>query len=325
MARRGPKNNDQATPATDPTTEENTVTTATEAPAETPTEAPAADPATEAPAEAPAEAAAPVDLTAFLAAVDAAVAQRDESTGELPVAAFEPVTAEYRKLDGLKAKNAAKATVAERMKDAMNALDMPTARAHMLINTNALVAQSAKGGGEKPPADPKVAFTERLQAILLAYRLVASEAPEGVDVATIQAGDDLVTQAQALAAYNANEAEDKGEAPESSAVVRAALKLATGKATGGRKAGVGTGSNGGVRRDIGAHIESAFADVEAGTFLTVAEIRVHKSAEYGDEPPSAGAISARLFPASGNSTVKGVTPGTNDKGTRGATKLAPAS
>lgn len=318
MARR-PRNTESA-PAegtTDPTNEENPVTdTAVETPVE------ASDtPAVPEQTEAPAAESAPVDLTAFTTAVEAAVEARDTSTGDVPADQLAPVQAAYRDLDGLKAKNAARALIAERMKAAMNNLDITSARAFMVL-TEGLSAAGSKSSADKPPADPKQAFTERYQAILLAAELVAAEAPEGVTVTEITVPDGALASAQALAAYNANEAEDKGDAPESSPVVRAALKLASGKASGARKAGVGTGSNGGVRRDIGEHIKSAFADVDAGTFLTVAEIRAHKSAEYGDEPPSAGAISARLFPSSGKSTVEGVEPGTNDKGTRGATKLA---
>ena len=73
-----------------------------------------------------------------------------------------------------------------------------------------------------------------------------------------------------------------------------------------------------TRRDIGAHIVSAFAGLPEGAFLTVREIRAHRSDEYGDEFPSAGAISARLFPSSGRCTVPGVEPGENERGVRGA-------
>lgn len=75
------------------------------------------------------------------------------------------------------------------------------------------------------------------------------------------------------------------------------------------------------RRDVGKHIVHVFAAVPVGTFLTVAEIRRRPSPEYSDAPPSAGAISARLFPASGRTTVPGVDPGLSG-GVRGATKSA---
>lgn len=75
------------------------------------------------------------------------------------------------------------------------------------------------------------------------------------------------------------------------------------------------------RRDIAAHIGSAFFSQPSGAFLTVNEIRNHRSEEYGDEFPSAGAISARLFPATGRCTVSGVEPGVNERGVRGARKV----
>jgi hypothetical protein len=79
----------------------------------------------------------------------------------------------------------------------------------------------------------------------------------------------------------------------------------------------------GSRRDIGAHIASAFDGLPEGAFLTVAQIRSHRSAEYGDEFPSAGAISARLFPPTGRCTVPGVEPGENERGVRGARRVSP--
>lgn len=79
---------------------------------------------------------------------------------------------------------------------------------------------------------------------------------------------------------------------------------------------------GSARRDIGAHIVSAFEGMPEGGFLTVGQIRSHRSEEYGDEFPSAGAISARLFPSSGRCTVPGVEPGENDRGVRGARRIS---
>jgi hypothetical protein len=77
--------------------------------------------------------------------------------------------------------------------------------------------------------------------------------------------------------------------------------------------------DGGGRRDIARHIASSFADLPAGTFLTISEIRQHPSPEYGGTMPSAGAISARLFPANGQMTLVGVLPD-RENGVRGARK-----
>ncbi|PRY39335.1 uncharacterized protein DUF1524 [Geodermatophilus tzadiensis] len=82
-----------------------------------------------------------------------------------------------------------------------------------------------------------------------------------------------------------------------------------------------TPSASGRRRDIAAHIAHAFADLPVGSFLTVSQIRNTPSPEYEGTAPSAGAISARLFPASGPMTLVGVVPDQRN-GVRGARKTA---
>lgn len=79
------------------------------------------------------------------------------------------------------------------------------------------------------------------------------------------------------------------------------------------------GSNGGRRRDIAKHIAHAFSDLPVGSFLTISEIKSRPSPEYEGTSPSAGAISARLFPANGPMTLTGVVPDRRN-GVRGATK-----
>jgi hypothetical protein len=86
-----------------------------------------------------------------------------------------------------------------------------------------------------------------------------------------------------------------------------------------RDEGVKARSQSTNRRDIGRHIVSAFANLSSGQFLTIAEIRRHRSDEYGDAPPSAGAIAARLFPPNGRTTVPGAVA-TTVGGIRGARK-----
>lgn len=74
------------------------------------------------------------------------------------------------------------------------------------------------------------------------------------------------------------------------------------------------------RRDIGKHVEYVYADLPAGQFLTVSEIVRRPSPEYSGKPPSAGAISARLFPSTGRTTLQGVVPDVQG-GIRGARKI----
>lgn len=273
-----------------------------------------------------------IDLDPFKEAVVSAMSEKDETTGEVPLANIEPVNVAYRALDGTKAKNAAKNWLDDSMKDALmgqgsyeeSGPNLPDARAFVQIKENLSAAKS--GGGEKAPADPKQAFVTRLASIKLAEQVAGLKVPEGVDpeVATNEAqelADSLFEQAQSYVEWqNAEvaEGEEKPEAPEVSPVVKSAIKLAAGKAAGG-----GTRASGGPRRNVGKHIEEAFAEVEEGTFLSVAAIAKFTSSEYGDDHPSQGAVQARLFPSSGNCTVEGVEPVDRTEDTpRGARKVA---
>jgi len=296
----------------------------TEAPVEASvTESPEAPEVTEG-TEAQAKAAEP-DLSAFEAAVATSVEARDEATGEIPAESVEPVTTAYRELDGLKAKNRAKAFLQAGVKDGMEKMNLQLARAYMQLS-DALMTPAAKKSAESTPTDPTEAFTQKVAALRVAEQLVTSQVPEGVAEDWADKTSALVSEslsaAQNYLAWVNSTAEDKGEEPEVSAVVRAAVKLSQGKAGRITRASSGGGSSyEGPRRSIAAHIENAFAGVEPGTFLTIAQIRATKSEEYGDELPSAGAISARLFPPSGKCTVEGIEPGTSAEGNKGATKL----
>ena len=296
--------------------EDTSMSTATDTAPESTPEVPAEEVAAEAkPAEAP------IDLTAFTEKVEAAVTGRDEASGDPSEELILAAQTEYRNLDGLKAKNAAKKLVEEKMREAMNSRDILAARAYMMVSDN-LTAGASGSKGSSTPADPKEAFTQRVQALLLAQTLLADQAPEGITFGEVAVTDEQTDAARALLAYEQNESEDKGDAPEATQVVKAAVKLATGKAARVGGSGRSGGTFTGERKDIGKHIAEAFAEVEGGTFLTIAQIRSHKSEEYGDNPPSAGAISARLFPQSGKCTVEGVEPGQNSDGRKGATKVA---
>lgn len=300
---------------------------ATEAPEEitvTDTEAPV-EPTTE---ETPVEAK-PFDLTAVLAAAEVTVAERDETTGVVPTAFLEPVVVEYRKLDGVKAKNAAKKALNGLMTSHMKANNLPLARAYLDVY-NSLTAgatpSASKSHEPKAPADPTAAYIDLVAGLTLAAKLAISNTPEGVAEdwadkvnASVDGSEDSVV---AYKAWLADESEDKGDAPETPAFVIAAVKLAQGKSArvGKAKSATGTSTYTGVQRDIAKHISEAFADKESGTFLTVADIRKFASSEYGSGEASPGAISARLFPKSGKVTVEGVTPATNEKGVKGAIK-----
>lgn len=266
-----------------------------------------------------AETKAPADLTAFKAAVTEAITEADASTGVLPETAIAKVNEQYRAVEGNSGKGEARKFLEEQMLAAVADLDAVKARSYSDLKGNL----TAAGGSSstKAPADPTAAFVQRVASLRLAQVIVEGSRPEGegIDEKIEALVSESLASVEAQVAYLADESEDKGDGPELSPVVRAAFKAASGKATGGTRKSGGSG----VRRDIAKHIQSAFADKEAGAFLSIAEIAKHKSAEYGDDSPSQGAISARLFNDSGKTTVEGVEPvqkdtieGGNPKGAR---------
>jgi hypothetical protein len=316
MARRTPA---QSTPSTTPEVpQEEIVTTTPEATVEAPT--------TEATKADDKKADKPFDLTAFKEAAKVAASTADTSTGEIAVAQVEPVVKEYRELDGLKAKNAAKGYLNDEMKAQMKAGSIVGARSYLQL------AESMTAGtktAEKVPADPTEAFVQAEATLRLAQELhvpgegVAEDNEEKV-LTAVESNRDA---AASYLAWVQSDAEDKGDEPEVTAIVKNAVKLAIGKAAkaGGRSNAGGTFT--GERRDIAKHIQEAFADKEVGEFMLIAEIRNFKSSEYGENLPSAGAISARLFPKNAQGeptkcTVEGVEPQTNEKGNNGAAKTA---
>lgn len=293
---------------------------ADEAPATEQAEAPVES--TEPTTEAPKAEEAPINLDAFQAAVTEALAEADESTGQVPEASIAKVNEQYRALDGQKAKNAARSSLDEKMMEAVGQLNAQLARSYSDLKVNLSAGGGAKA--EKAPADPTAAYVQRAAALRLAVQIVDADRPE-VEGVEDKVNEAVSGAAEQVTAYRdwlnleVPEGEEKPDAPEVSPVVRLAFKAASGKASG--RTGGGTSS--GVRRDIGKHIASAFAEQEVGAFLTIAEIAKHKSAEYGDDVPSQGAISARLFPTT---TVEGVEPiekgAIDGKNAKGARKVA---
>ena len=146
MARRNPSNKPSEATATDnnEVTEETNVSTTAEAPAST-------EEKTET----------PVDLSGFEAATARAIAEADTSTGTIPPSEVEKVVVEYRTLDGIKAKNKAKAFLNEGMKSAMNESDIVQARSYLQLTESMTAGSTSKT--EKAPADPTEAFVQRVQ------------------------------------------------------------------------------------------------------------------------------------------------------------------
>lgn len=271
------------------------------------------------------------DLSAFKAAMESALEEADDSTGVLPIVSRDQIATAYRGLDGQKAKNLATKLIDEGVRQAIHDSNLAHARSYAEMRDVVDETKTTKTAAPKAPADPKLAYVSRLASLHLALNHVAGEVPEGVDAdAAKTEADELVASLTEdfgkFAAWTESTDEDKGEAPEVSAVVKAAFKIATGKAAGTRAASTGGSTYDGPRRDISKHIVEAFAAHPVGHFLKVSEIANFKSTEYPDKPASQGAVSARLFPESGNCTVPGVEPvqkGENQP--RGARKIEVAA
>lgn len=275
-----------------------------------------------------------VTVDTFADLADAAVSAADTSTGTVDSAHLEAAVAAYREVTGgIKFKNLAKAHITDSMKDALNSGDMsryPEARAYNEIHEAMMAATKS---GASTPREPKVTvspakvYADKVSALRIALTLVEDDAPsdaEGWESEVV----DSDTESETIAAIQAHntwalaDEDERGDEPTLTPLARAAAKIAAGKSPSKVRttSGGSTVTYEGPRRSVEAHILNAFSTVPSGTFLTVAEIRAVKSDEYGDDAPSAGAVSARLFPKSGKVSIDGVIPGENDKGVNGATK-----
>ncbi len=276
---------------------EETVTTTATAPA---------DEATATPQENTENTEAVIDTSAFDKAINEALAEMDPTTGTLSTEQMHAVVGAYQSLDGAKPKAAVRAWIENGVKEALSPEkgDIPKARA---LNAVRVEITKSKGGGksDKTPADPTTNFVELVVALQLGYTHVTQNVPEGVaedwQARATKLASDTNVDLQKLAQYNG-----EGEEPQVSPLARRALKLATGKVS---KSSTGTRTPfTGTRRDVEKHVKAAFADKASGDFLTVAQIVAFASDEYGAGEASPGAVSARLFPKSGNCTIEGIVP-----------------
>lgn len=271
---------------------------------------------TEATTEASAEAEVEVDLSGFESVVKAAVKVSDDATGEVPEAELAKANEQYRALDGLKPKNAARAYLDKAMMDAIFAQDAPRARSMAQIKENLSAGSS---GGSKAPKDPTEAFVAKAASLQAAFNLLFESVPEGVDEGWQEKAEAKATELTTAATdYKKNLAADENfDDSEIPSEVKRVVKLASGRASGG-------GSySGGPRRNVNKHIEQVFADLEVGAFLSVTEIHKAESEEYGsDGGPTTGAISQKLFPKSGEPSLPEGIEAVADQKPRGARKVA---
>ena len=278
-------------------------------------------------AEAAAQLQAESDLRDFESVATSAASEADPTTGTLATAQLEPVKIAYRTMSGgAKIKNRAKAFIVDQMRKALNEVPNggPVTAAVAWNVIQGAVLEAAPSAGKEPAekASPSKIYADKVMAHRIALDLIEDEVnqPEGVEENwedEIQDGDDSETAQVYLDWVNSDE-ETRGDEPDVSKVVRAAVKLALAK--GPRAAGRPAGTRG-PRRVLQNHIDSAFAGLDSGDFLTVAEICAAHSDEYGDDSPTTQAVTLRLFPADGReSTLKGVTPAENADGEQGAAK-----
>lgn len=255
----------------------------------------------------------------FIASVQLVIGDEsvDVSTGTVPEGILAGPRKAYLDMPA-KGRKAALEYLTEKMQQELVGDDVPKARAYLAI-TKALKEAKAEPI-VREPVDPTQAWVERVAAQRLAANLMT--APAGI-------GDDWVPKVQDLGKQvlesgdvqkykewldeNEGKADDERTAePEVHAVVKMAAAIARGRGTrtAGRKVAAPKGDKAprvstgdGTRRNIGEHIREAFAGKAVGTFMTIAEICAVKSKEYeGTDGPSQGAVSSRLFPASGSAT-----------------------
>lgn len=254
------------------------------------------------------------DLTDFEAALEAGADSADPETGNPSEEAVANLNKAYQSIPNVKGKNRARQIVEDKMKHALvEENDMTKAKAFVALRERLV---SGSSSSPKAPADPTKAFAAKVAALVLAKDLIQTDIPEGVSddwtAKVTEALEEAKGQVADYKAWIADTDPEKGDA-KAGPVVRAAFKLIDHGPI--RVPFTGT------RRSVVTHMEQAFADVEPGTFMKVSELTKVKTKEYGDDSPSAGALSSRLFP-------KGKEPFENDtfraveiEGNKGAIKL----
>lgn len=323
---------DNETNESNDTQETTTMSTATEeAPVTEATES-ADNTAAEATESEAVESSAETDLTEFEAAVAAAIEARDEATGKLPEAVTAPVTKAYQALS-VGGKSKAKAHLLAIMTEGVETNDSPKAMAANELRRALVPAKTSgtpKPKAEPTPVDPNEGVALQLAPLRVAFNYLSTNLPEGAEAEGVKAKtgelfDSSNAEIQGYLNWLDREAPAEGEEdtpePEVSVVTKKAARLIRTKV---KVATSGTGKTySGPKRSIATHIEQVFASFPSGHFMTINEIAKAESAEYGEDRPSSGAVSARLFPTDGdpqgNVKVGGVTSGVRDN-KRGAIK-----
>lgn len=278
----------------------------------------------------------------FKALVDSATTsdaegERDTATGTLSDALVERVRLAFGQLPTGSTKTSARpqvrAYVDSKLAEAMNAGDMPAARSLYALQNEALVARGGTAQIVKV-TDPTEVFVNELTTLWLAPYLKTP--PEGVAEDYAQRvdnlGKELLEPARAYAVWFDADEDTRGDEPAVHEVVKAAVKVARGRAARvGRAKSTGGGSTSeraaftGTKRNVGNHILEAFEGKPVGTAMTIGEITKFESKEYAGDKPSQGAVSARIW-AEGGCSVSGIeaymVPQSSGDPKKGARKVA---
>jgi hypothetical protein len=251
---------------------------------------------------------------------------RDQSTGTLPEVLKAKVIEAYGNLPGAKGKAAGKKYLSDKMAEMMvsgveNPENFLLARTYLDLQNEVTKAKAPAGSGvARPKVDPTEAFRDRIAAMLLAPSLVTvpEDVKEGWDEAASKLATSLEEDVRKYQAWVADTSDDKPDTVEVSPVVLAAAKIAAGRPAAARRASSGTstprssstGATHAPGGDIKKHLEEVFANVESGTFLTIAEMSKAITEAYPDPAarPSQGAIAVRLFPKTGTTNLDFVKP-----------------
>lgn len=253
------------------------------------------------------------DFSAFTQAAHAAIEGADKTTGDITEDGLKSSLDAYRGLANIKTRNAAKSWADDETKAAIMGGDILKARSVMAIKENL-----SSGAARTPaaPKDPTDAFVNKVAQLQLAASLVGADVPEGVSADWTEKVEGAVAtlreEFEKFSALGEDDSQD-GFTP----AVKKVARLIAGKASGNGP------SYDGPRRNVGTHIGQAFESLPSGSFLTVTELAKAESAEYGDDHPTTGAISARLFPSNGSEAKlpEGITAVIPEDGSaRGASK-----
>lgn len=264
---------------------------------------------------------------------------RDTSTGHLSDALKEQIRTAYVALPAGSSKNSARPRVKEYIErllgEAIEAMDTPAARTMFQIKNECLTARgSTSPSVAKVEVSPTEAHIARVVAMYLAPYLIP--VPDGLDEGWAKTAntraEELAGQVQGYATWLHADPDTRGDEPEVADEVKAAGRIATGKATravrakkdgesGTTSTRTGAGYSG-PKRDIAKHVNEFFDSKDAGYVALLGEIAKFQSNEYGDDRPSPGAISARIWPTNGGpSTLAGIEQVTRE-GKKAARRVA---